>query len=103
MWDAHPRPSPQREETNVSFREKARRKLQERAQAAQRGGGQDEPAEAPDAGHDPEADHPEDQPAASAPAQTGYAAELEQLAKLKDQGILTEEEFAAKKAQILGI
>ena len=28
---------------------------------------------------------------------------LKQLADLKDQGILTEEEFAAKKAQILGL
>jgi hypothetical protein len=28
---------------------------------------------------------------------------LKQLAGLKDQGILTEEEFAAKKAQILGL
>jgi hypothetical protein len=29
-------------------------------------------------------------------------AELKQLAELKDQGILTEEEFAAQKAKILG-
>jgi hypothetical protein len=29
--------------------------------------------------------------------------ELKQLAELKDQGILTDEEFAAKKAQILGL
>jgi hypothetical protein len=29
--------------------------------------------------------------------------ELKQLAALKNQGILTEEEFAAKKAQILGL
>ena len=29
--------------------------------------------------------------------------ELKQFADLKDQGILTEEEFAAKKAQILGL
>jgi hypothetical protein len=28
---------------------------------------------------------------------------LKQLAALKDQGILTEEEFAAKKAEILGL
>ena len=40
------------------------------------------------------------QPAAAAP---DYAAELEQLAQLKAQGILTEEEFEAKKKQILGI
>jgi Short C-terminal domain len=30
-------------------------------------------------------------------------AQLEQLAKLKDQGILTQEEFDAKKKQILGL
>ena len=41
--------------------------------------------------------------APSAPAQPDYAAELEQLAQLKAQGILTEEEFEAKKKQILGI
>jgi succinate dehydrogenase/fumarate reductase flavoprotein subunit len=29
--------------------------------------------------------------------------EIRQLAALKDQGLLTEEEFAAKKKQILGI
>lgn len=29
--------------------------------------------------------------------------QLEQLAKLKDQGILTQEEFDAKKKQILGL
>ena len=28
--------------------------------------------------------------------------ELKQLAELKDQGILTEDEFAAQKAKILG-
>jgi hypothetical protein len=40
-----------------------------------------------------------------APAETGSdsVAELKQLAELKDAGILTEEEFAAKKAQVLGI
>jgi hypothetical protein len=31
------------------------------------------------------------------------AAQIEELAKLKDQGLLTEEEFSAKKKQILGI
>jgi hypothetical protein len=30
-------------------------------------------------------------------------AEIQQLAAMKDQGILTEEEFQAKKKQILGI
>jgi Short C-terminal domain len=45
------------------------------------------------------------QPAAQSatPAAPDYTAELEQLAQLKAQGILTEEEFEAKKKQILGI
>ena len=43
-------------------------------------------------------------PAAPAAApQDDLAAQLESLAKLRDLGILTEEEFSAKKAQILGI
>ena len=42
-------------------------------------------------------------PAPAAPAAPDYAAELEHLANLKAQGILTEEEFEAKKKQILGI
>ncbi len=41
--------------------------------------------------------------APAAPQATDYTAELEQLAQLKDQGILTQEEFEAKKKQILGI
>ena len=41
--------------------------------------------------------------APAAPAEPDYAAELEQLAALKNQGIITEEEFEAKKKQILGI
>ncbi len=47
----------------------------------------------------------EDQPAqpAAAPAADDTTAQLQQLSQLKDQGILTEEEFAAKKKQILGI
>jgi hypothetical protein len=43
------------------------------------------------------------QAAAAAPAEPDYAAELEKLAQLKSQGILTDEEFEAKKKQILGI
>ena len=45
---------------------------------------------------------PEPAPEA-APAETDLNTELTQLAQLHDQGILTDEEFAAKKAQILGI
>jgi hypothetical protein len=43
------------------------------------------------------------QAAPAAPAAPDYTAELEQLAQLKAQGILTDEEFEAKKRQILGI
>ena len=65
-----------------------------------------------------EADQDQDQaPPAPAPADEAAApeaaapeadvntqiAQVTQLAALKDQGILTEEEFAAKKAQILGL
>jgi len=39
--------------------------------------------------------------APSDPAESDPVARLTQLASLKDQGILTEEEFAAKKAEIL--
>jgi hypothetical protein len=40
---------------------------------------------------------------AAAPAQDDMTVQLEQLAELKNKGILTEEEFQAKKKQILGI
>jgi len=43
------------------------------------------------------------QTAAAAPAEPDYAAELEKLAQLKNQGIISDEEFEAKKKQILGI
>ena len=50
---------------------------------------------------------PAQAPAAAPPAPQAVGSaqieELKQLADLKDQGILTEEEFAAKKAQILGL
>jgi Short C-terminal domain len=38
-----------------------------------------------------------------APADDDYTAELEKLGDLHAKGILTDEEFAAKKAQLLGI
>jgi hypothetical protein len=65
-------------------------------------------AEAAQAEAAPPAAVPADEPAApeaAAPeaAESPQIEELRQLAALKDQGILTEEEFAAKKAQILGI
>jgi hypothetical protein len=51
----------------------------------------DEPAEASAPAPAPAAPEPE------------YVGELERLAQLRDQGILSEEEFEAKKKQILGI
>ena len=44
-------------------------------------------------------------PAAPAPApepQVDMIARLKELAELRDQGILTDEEFAAQKAKLLG-
>jgi hypothetical protein len=41
-------------------------------------------------------------PPPAAPAGPDMVTQLKQLADLKDQGILTEEEFAAQKAKILG-
>lgn len=41
--------------------------------------------------------------APAAPAEPDLNAQLTQLAQLHQQGILTDEEFSAKKAQILGI
>jgi hypothetical protein len=40
---------------------------------------------------------------ATAPAEPEYVGELERLAQLREQGILSDEEFEAKKKQILGI
>jgi hypothetical protein len=46
----------------------------------------------------------ESQPgAAPAPAVPSYLDELERLAALRDQGVITEEEFAAKKGTLLGL
>jgi hypothetical protein len=47
---------------------------------------------------------PPPQPAPAAPAASGGSTveQLKELAELKDQGILTEEEFAAQKAKLLG-
>lgn len=41
--------------------------------------------------------------AASAPAQQDVAAELQEFAALRDQGIITDEDFKAKKRQLLGL
>src|SRR3954447_14691880 len=52
---------------------------------------------------EPQAPQQAPPPQAAAPAQPDYAAELEQLAKLRDQGVITADDFEAKKKQILGI
>jgi hypothetical protein len=51
-------------------------------------------------------DEPEPQyapPPPAAPAEPDYAAELQKLATLRDQGVINDAEFEAKKKQILGI
>ena len=41
--------------------------------------------------------------ATPAPAAPDYAAELQQLAQLRDDGVISPEDFEAKKRQLLGI
>jgi len=49
-------------------------------------------------------DEPAPAPAAAPPpAQPDYAEELQKLAELKAAGVINDEEFEAKKKQILGI
>jgi hypothetical protein len=42
-------------------------------------------------------------PQQAAPAAPDYTAELEKLAKLRDEGVISAEDFEAKKQQLLGI
>ena len=78
---------------NVSRRQSERWERKEQEQAAQA-----QPA-AP-----PQQAYPAPPPPVPAPAAPGgdLTAELERLGELKTQGILTEEEFAAAKAKLLG-
>jgi hypothetical protein len=46
---------------------------------------------------------PAEAPPAAAPAESSLSTQLTELAQLHDQGILTDEEFSDKKAQLLGI
>jgi Short C-terminal domain len=71
-------------------------KSAQRSAAADQDQDQAPPAPAPDEPAAPEAAAPE-------AAESAQIEELKQLAALRDQGILTEEEFSAKKAQILGL
>ena len=50
-----------------------------------------------------EADPPPTAAQPAAPAQPSYVAELEQLAHLRDQGVISADDFDAKKRQLLGI
>ena len=49
----------------------------------------------------PAGDQYEEAPAAA--AEPDYAAELERLAQLRNQGVITDADFEAKKKQVLGI
>jgi Short C-terminal domain len=49
------------------------------------------------------AEEPQAPPQAAAPSAPDYTAELERLAQLRDQGVITAEDFEAKKRQLLGI
>jgi hypothetical protein len=52
----------------------------------------------------PEEEYAEPAPAApAAPEQDEQTAKLQELAQLNKQGVLTDEEFAAAKAKVLGI
>ena len=70
------------------------------ARSAQRSAAANQPQEAPPAPADEAAEPEAAAPEADVNTQID---QVKQLAALKDQGILTEEEFAAKKAQILGL
>jgi Short C-terminal domain len=48
-------------------------------------------------------DEPEQAPPQAAPAEPDMTEQLQDLAKLHEQGILTDDEFAAKKKEILDI
>jgi hypothetical protein len=66
-------------------------------QGSQGGGQQEEYVDEPEPQYAPPPAAP------AAPAQPSYVQELETLNQLKMQGILTQEEYDAKKKQILGL
>jgi hypothetical protein len=69
----------------------------------ERWAGQEQEAAASAEAVETEAQASAQEPSAAAPAVEGYVAELEELARLRNQGIITEEEFQSKKRQVLGI
>ena len=50
-----------------------------------------------------EEQYAEPAPAAPAAAEPDYVSELERLSQLRDQGVITAEDFDAKKRQLLGL
>ena len=46
---------------------------------------------------------PDEAPAEPSAAEPSYLEELEKLAALRDQGIISDEDFEAKKGQLLGL
>lgn len=82
----------------VARRQAERMADRDQAIAANRGAGYAQGAQTTHQQAPPPAPAP-----APAPAAPDLTTQLEQLAQLHAQGILTDEEFAAKKAQILGI
>lgn len=84
-----------RMQTRQMYRTASRMQRRRSWMESQMGARQDfEPADEPSA---------EEPASAAAPEQPAYVAELEQLARLRDQGVLSPEEFDAKKRQLLGI
>jgi putative oligomerization/nucleic acid binding protein len=63
---------------------------------------QEEQASQPQQGYPQEAYAPPPAPPSATDDRDRQIAQLKELADLKTQGVLTEEEFAAQKAQILG-
>jgi len=83
-----------RMQTRQMYRTASRMQRRRSWAEARMGSRQDfEPADEPGAG----------EPTTAASEQAGYVAELEQLARLRDQGVISPEEFEAKKRQLLGI
>ena len=87
----------QRRQTRGTYRTMARMQrrrsfVQSRVGATEDFSSREEPTEAAAAA-----------PAPAAAPEPEYVGELERLAQLRDQGILSDEEFEAKKKQVLGI
>ena len=71
------------------------------AAASRRGRQGDEPPDDQDE-QDYEAPPPAPPPSAAAPAADDATSELERLASLHDSGVLSDDEFTAAKAKVLG-